>query len=400
MRTKVRLVFIAVFFLNTAVIYPGEFVSGLLQYGHNIDRQRLELLESRQKIHINNNNSHSVTGIYTIRNNGGEYQARFGILLEAWHMRASENVSDVRFFVNGTLVRHTEPIDFLGVFVMDGIEHERKEYQTSFAWALINVMFPENSISTIEVRYTRFNWTINYNTLESALSRFPDLDHWGGSPAKFSVEILNDFMNRAYDNSIEQHWITNMRFQRNVRPPEEINTVDYLRGVQELETGLMRIQRPNGNTVKIEFTEEFMTNYRRSFSLGGTLWEFRGWAEESAPIRFGNRFDDPTVLHGRSWDLNLNFWDEWDVRLEYERNISRRVLAPYELIFLTARQLRVMRNAFFARHGFIFQSEDLRNMFSAVPRYEPNPNFHAGMLTDIDRANIAIIQRLEALVGD
>jgi hypothetical protein len=56
-----------------------------------------------------------------------------------------------------------------------------------------------------------------------------------------------------------------------------------------------------------------------------------------------------------------------------------------------------MRNAFYAQYGYIFDSKDLQNMFEDVSIYTPNPDFHEDMLTEIDRANIETIRRLEEL---
>ena len=88
---------------------------------------------------------------------------------------------------------------------------------------------------------------------------------------------------------------------------------------------------------------------------------------------------------------------------------SEERITPYQYIFLTNRQLQVVRNAYYARHGYIFRNLALgkmydSNVFSARSfgniNYRENANFTELMLTATDHANIAIIQRLEALAGN
>jgi hypothetical protein len=73
---------------------------------------------------------------------------------------------------------------------------------------------------------------------------------------------------------------------------------------------------------------------------------------------------------------------------------SDRLIAPQELANLSVADLRIARNEIYARHGYIFQSEDLRAHFSALPWYRPTggaPTFSA-----IEQQNIAAIRQVEA----
>lgn len=58
-------------------------------------------------------------------------------------------------------------------------------------------------------------------------------------------------------------------------------------------------------------------------------------------------------------------------------------------------QLRQARNEVFARHGRAFKSDDLRAHFRAQGWYGEDPNFNDAMLTDNDRANVALIKSFE-----
>ena len=384
------------FFLNAFPTFPWISVSGLIQYGENIDRERLDLLDVRQVIRMDG--GVSIAGTYKIRNAGGDYFATLGLLITGHQGDTVGVLSEVYFYVDGRLIPHTDPVDVSG-FVMGETRVDFRFIRTS--WILIDVLFPANSTVTIQVSYRYLFGRPAYNATmwwHNFLNDYvPNLPHWGGSPS-FGVEIINDSL---LEYNVERSWISNIIFEYIGDRFGNIDTMVYLQSIQGLETDLMKIQRPNGNTIKIEFTQEFLNNFHRSLFI-----EIRPVGENRSNdgrqyFHFPYRFPEEEGWISREIHLQFLGYSIGHFHSDHYMNITRRVLAPYELIFLTASQLRIMRNAFFARHGFIFQSEDLRNFFGAVTRrYEPNPNFHAGMLTDIDRANIAIIQRLEALVGD
>ena len=390
-------------------------ISGLVQYGENIDRERLELLEDRQVIQITGDHSqfkdYFITGTYVIRNSGDAYQATLGILFDEWQGdRPSSAVTEIRFFVDD------RQVDYIETNRTDGVvmgESERRLVQNATTWALIQVLFPESSIVTIQVQYkNRFTGTyagslrsclLAYNPV--VLSYFPELLYWKGL-TKFSIEIINDFIS---ENNVEHYWISDivfepiMRFHQNeygdwinnviyndiitLRRKSLLRTCEYLTGLQELTTELMKIYKINGNTFRIDFTERFMNIYNRGIIINFNIWGGRSSA---------HAYVEPNII---SKEIILGF-------IFNNANISQRRLAPYELVFLTNNQLRIMRNAFYARHGYVFNSKEIRNMFDIFDYsnerrfYEQNPDFHEGLLTEIDRANIETIRRLEALAGE
>lgn len=76
-----------------------------------------------------------------------------------------------------------------------------------------------------------------------------------------------------------------------------------------------------------------------------------------------------------------------------------RVLTLEELSTLSRRDLRILRNTVYARHGRTFDSEVVRSYFSSATWYKPSNEYHNGMLTGIDHKNIAIIRSVEDSVG-
>ncbi len=74
---------------------------------------------------------------------------------------------------------------------------------------------------------------------------------------------------------------------------------------------------------------------------------------------------------------------------------SKRYLDYNDIYGKTKWQLRVMRNEIFARHGYIFQSADLRNHFNKQPWYYPAYNDVTGMLSNVEKYNVDFIKRYE-----
>ncbi|MDH3975924.1 MAG: YARHG domain-containing protein [Deltaproteobacteria bacterium] len=62
---------------------------------------------------------------------------------------------------------------------------------------------------------------------------------------------------------------------------------------------------------------------------------------------------------------------------------------------LSGRDLRILRNMIFARHGRPFVSEILQEHFGRMYWYKADPNYSDKKLTDIDRKNIKIVLSVE-----
>jgi len=71
-------------------------------------------------------------------------------------------------------------------------------------------------------------------------------------------------------------------------------------------------------------------------------------------------------------------------------------LIDADLKDLDKAQLRLMRNAVYARHGRTFKSVDLQSLWDCYTWYKKNPNYSDSLLTDIDKYNIELIQKYEA----
>lgn len=71
-------------------------------------------------------------------------------------------------------------------------------------------------------------------------------------------------------------------------------------------------------------------------------------------------------------------------------------LTAEDLKDLDKAQLRLMRNAVYARHGRTFKSVDLQSLWNCYTWYKPNKNYSDELLTEVDKYNIELIQKFES----
>lgn len=74
---------------------------------------------------------------------------------------------------------------------------------------------------------------------------------------------------------------------------------------------------------------------------------------------------------------------------------SLRPLTDKDLRNLSKRELKIMRNEVFARHGFIFKSADMKNYFGQQSWYKGRYSDVRNKLTDLEYKNVKLIQQYE-----
>jgi len=62
---------------------------------------------------------------------------------------------------------------------------------------------------------------------------------------------------------------------------------------------------------------------------------------------------------------------------------------------LDKKNLRILRNIFYAKHGYMFKSQDLKDIFEAFDWYKPNPKFSEQDFSNYEKARIQDIQNYE-----
>jgi hypothetical protein len=84
--------------------------------------------------------------------------------------------------------------------------------------------------------------------------------------------------------------------------------------------------------------------------------------------------------------IHNGYWDLYD---------SIRTFHDLDIAVLSKKDLRLLRNAIYARRGLIFKSRDLQDWFSRFPWYKPEYASVDDKLTWNDKANISMIQTYE-----
>lgn len=75
--------------------------------------------------------------------------------------------------------------------------------------------------------------------------------------------------------------------------------------------------------------------------------------------------------------------------------LSQRDVTYSDIVNLSLDEIRIMRNYIFARHGYIFKSDDLRQFFSQYPWYEPRFTNVNRQLSKLEQRNIQFLKAYE-----
>ena len=74
---------------------------------------------------------------------------------------------------------------------------------------------------------------------------------------------------------------------------------------------------------------------------------------------------------------------------------NTRKLTAEDLTGFTARELTIARNEIYARHGYIFQSRELKEYFNAQGWYMEDPSYTESRLSSLDRENAVFIREYQ-----
>ena len=77
---------------------------------------------------------------------------------------------------------------------------------------------------------------------------------------------------------------------------------------------------------------------------------------------------------------------------------SLKILAETDVVDIGHADLRIMRNEIFARHGYVFKSDDLESYFKYQPWYMAQFDNVEDKLTDVEKKNIAFIAAREIVL--
>ncbi|MDR0654874.1 MAG: YARHG domain-containing protein [Treponema sp.] len=97
--------------------------------------------------------------------------------------------------------------------------------------------------------------------------------------------------------------------------------------------------------------------------------------------------------------ININLWAEnldYVIHLGTNLSILDNRLTIDQLCYLSGEELRILRNTIYAKHGLKFNSRDLLEHFNKFSWYSGIKSNVENELLEIDRENIAFIQKIEA----
>lgn len=86
---------------------------------------------------------------------------------------------------------------------------------------------------------------------------------------------------------------------------------------------------------------------------------------------------------------------EYRTDVGYFPQASKRLLKESDVENLMKDELAFMRNEIFARHGYCFSRKEMRQRFESEDWYVPATTDIKGLLTDVEKKNIAMIKRYE-----
>lgn len=121
--------------------------------------------------------------------------------------------------------------------------------------------------------------------------------------------------------------------------------------------------------------------------------------------------------NGRSWQHLIGGGGQIPIEIAIEAGVPKaiaQILVPVtcpiynphvyrmskdDITGCRAWDLLISRNMIYARKGRPFQAKTLRDYFLSWPWYKPNPHYHDGLLTELEKANATLIMQVEKEKG-
>lgn len=135
--------------------------------------------------------------------------------------------------------------------------------------------------------------------------------------------------------------------------------------------------RVGDGTIKLSQMAEFVRMRVEQVSAGN-----------QSPVMIARSWrGDMALLKSRELESYYRMFDSavsgMGVKMSFTNGSDRNRTLP------SAPYLRVIRNSIFARHGRQFEADDLKNHFSTLDFYHPDPAFHEGRLSASEREDVA-----------
>ena len=357
-----------IFILFTSNIVIAEqygdmyMIGGLTSYPDGKPIEGITLTNETVDITIKEKHEYSNDTNYIFMNTGSDKKCQMCISLVST-VQGGEIATpkNIQFTVNGKIVPYkvTKSVN------------DRDYWKVDY-WYYIDVEFISEATTEITTSYSSYLLTgVRGMIIRCAINgSYPD---WSDN-ATYTVYLEHDME--------DYYWISNIAFVDRVDNTKSCDLNKDLQKLDKLETDGYTIHKLGDGRWRIECNSSLMKRYSDEFYI-----KLLGTYE---PDPFFTSYPGSSVDKGVSLEFLYND----------QKNLSNRKLGPYELIFLTNTQLKIMRNAFYARYGYIFKDVYLNKFFHVECdniKYKENPNFKESMLNDVERFNVATIKKLEAL---
>ena len=130
------------------------------------------------------------------------------------------------------------------------------------------------------------------------------------------------------------------------------------------------------------------------------ITQYSGSCGYSIPVLEASNWGDMTLFI----DENMMSKETADPVFDYIESSSSYLLphsdviklSESELTYFNKDELRLARNEIFARHGYVFKSDELESYFAEKTWYYPDP-YYDGSLNNIEEYNVKLIEDLEEL---
>jgi hypothetical protein len=106
-----------------------------------------------------------------------------------------------------------------------------------------------------------------------------------------------------------------------------------------------------------------------------------------AMYRCAGYFKDKTKYEGNRRNYRTDELERW-----YEHRISDKDPMPRLCI-------KALRNEVYARHGRVFTTDEMKQVFEKAPWYKPRPDFKESDLNEIEKKNVELILEYEKKMG-
>lgn len=170
--------------------------------------------------------------------------------------------------------------------------------------------------------------------------------------------------------------------QKDLTPNENF----YETGIEDMFEALL------GRGTFEPFSNEYSSNKSVTIRISGKVYVLKTTSDGITLYNseFKDLADRPTTVYKtfKYKDSGQGWWPQ----------TSKIVLNISILHLFDKQQLRLMRNEIYARHGWEFQSEDLKKHFSQFSWYKPLGNNNSIKLSDLEQFNVDLIKSMESFL--